>query len=219
MKFEKLYAWLKDTDSNLTFVRDFDRQENFIKVSYSKKIDLIYHQRVIDAHALAPKLPFYYCGLYHKQDGKLYDTEFPLRGNLKAIDSGETRNTLQKKFDQDVRRYLVQYFEKNADTIRESLSEDETRGRKYKWCDDDDLKEYVQDYFQRGIKSEEISYKIHHRFEFLGQMSVIRYVDNPSETVKEEAQWFLESNRDLVRCIIQEHDTLIHDLKQLEESA
>ena len=81
------------------------------------------------------------------------------------------------------------------------------------------LKEYVQDYFQRGIKSEEISYKIHRRFEFLGQMSVIRYVDNPSETVKEEAQWFLESNRDLVRCIIQEHDTLIHHLKQLEESA
>ena len=118
MKFEKLYEWLKDTDSNLTFVRDIDRQENFMKVSYSKKIDLIYHQRVIDAHALAPKLPFYNCGLYNKQDGKLYDTEFPLRGNLKAIESGETRNTLQKKFDQDVRRYLVQYFEENADTIR-----------------------------------------------------------------------------------------------------
>ena len=118
-----------------------------------------------------------------------------------------------------MRRYLVQYFEKNADTIRESLSEDETRGREYKWCDDDDLKEYVQDYYRRGIKSEEISYKIHRRFEFLGQMSVIRYVDNPSETVKEEAQWFLESNRDLVRCIIQEHDMLKHHLKQLEESA
>ena len=25
------------------------------------------HQRVIDAHALAPKLPFYYCGIYNKR--------------------------------------------------------------------------------------------------------------------------------------------------------
>ena len=86
MKFEKLYAWLKDLKSNLTFVRDYDRQENFMKVSFSEKIDLIYHQRVIDAHALAPKLPFFYCGLYNKQDGKLYAPEFPLKGNLPEID-------------------------------------------------------------------------------------------------------------------------------------
>lgn len=97
MKFEKLYAWLKDPKSNITFVRDYDRQENFMKVSFSEKIDLIYHQRVIDAHALAPKLPFFYCGLYNKQDGKLYASEFPLKVNLPEIDSGETFGYLQKK--------------------------------------------------------------------------------------------------------------------------
>lgn len=35
MKYEKLYEWLKDTDSNMTFVRDCDRQENLMKVSYN----------------------------------------------------------------------------------------------------------------------------------------------------------------------------------------
>ena len=90
MKFEKLYAWLKDPKSNLTFVRDYDRQENFMKVSFSEKIDLIYHQRVIDAHALAPKLPFFYCGLYNKQDGKLYASEFPLKG--KSAGNRQRRN-------------------------------------------------------------------------------------------------------------------------------
>lgn len=216
MKFEKLYAWLKDSDSNLTFVRDYDRQENFMKVSFSKKIDLIYHQRVIDAHALAPKLPFYYCGIYNKKDGKLYASEFPLRGNLPEIDSGETFSLLQKSFNQDVRRYLVQYFEKNADTIRGSLSVDKALGKVYKWCDEEELKLDAQDCFRKGIKSEDISYKIHFHFEFLGQMSMIRYVDNPSEIVKDEAEWFLEANRDLVRCIIQEHDVLKWYLKQWE---
>ena len=216
MKFEKLYAWLKDPDSNLTFVRDYDRQENFMKVSFSKKIDLIYHQRVIDAHALAPKLPFYYCGIYNKKDGKLYASEFPLRGNMPEIDSGDTFSLLQKSFNQDVRRYLVQYFEKKADTIRESLSVDKALGKVYKWCDEEELKLDAQDCFRKGIKSEDISYKIHFHFEFLGQMSMIRYVDNPSEIVKDEAEWFLEANRDLVRCIIQEHDVLKRYLKQWE---
>lgn len=216
MKFEKLYAWLKDPDSNLTFVRDYDRQENFMKVSFSKKIDLIYHQRVIDAHALAPKLPFYYCGIYNKKDGKLYASEFPLRGNMPEIDSGDTFSLLQKSINQDVRRYLVQYFEKKADTIRESLSVDKALGKVYKWCDEEELKLDAQDCFRKGIKAEDISYKIHFHFEFLGQMSMIRYVDNPSEIVKDEAEWFLEANRDLVRCIIQEHDVLKRYLKQWE---
>ena len=216
MKFEKLYAWLKDPKSNLTFVRDYDRQENFMKVSFSEKIDLIYHQRVIDAHALAPKLPFFYCGLYNKQDGKLYASEFPLKGNLPEIDSGETFGYLQKNFNQDVRRYLIQYFEKNADTIRKSLSADKALGKVYRWCNEEELKLEAQDCFRKGIKSEDISYKIHFHFEFLGQMSMIRYVDNPSEIVKDEAEWFLAANRDLVRCIIQEHDVIERYLKQWE---
>ena len=161
-----------------------------------------------------PKYNFFQESVF--KDGKLYATEFPLRGNLPEIDSGETFSLLQKSFNQDVRRYLVQYFEKNADTIRGSLSVDKALGKVYKWCDEQELKLDAQDCFRKGIKSEDISYKIHFHFEFLGQMSMIRYVDNPSEIVKDEAEWFLEANRDLVRCIIQEHDVLKWYLKQWE---
>ena len=216
MKYEKLYEWLKDTDSNMTFVRDCDRQENLMKVSYNSRIDLIFHQRVIDAHVLSSKLPFYYCGIYNKQDGKLYDTAFPLRGNLLAIETWKTRQSMQKEYNKAIHRYLIQYLEENADKIRESLPEDESPEKKYKWCNDDDFKEFARERFPSGLKSEDISFKIHCIFEFAGQMSLIRYVDNPSESVKEEAERFLASNQDLVRCIIREHDRLKYYLKRWE---
>ena len=123
---------------------------------------------------------------------------------------------MQKNFNQDVRRYLIQYFEKNADTIRKSLSADKALGKVYRWCNEEELKSEAQDCFRKGIKSEDISYKIHFHFEFLGQMSMIRYVDNPSEIVKDEAEWFLAANQDLVRCIIQEHDVIERYLKEWE---
>ena len=90
MRIEDLSQWIANDDARYAVVQENNSRETFVKIPYDEDFDFIYHQRGHRENSLSRNQAFYYCGLYNKLDGMVYDLQNPLKGSLSDLDSGKT---------------------------------------------------------------------------------------------------------------------------------
>ena len=90
MRIEDLSQWVENDDARYAVVQENNSRETFVKIPYDEDFDFIYHQRGHHGNSLSRNQAFYYCGLYNKLDGMVYDLQNPLKGSLPELDSGKT---------------------------------------------------------------------------------------------------------------------------------
>lgn len=137
MKFEDLSQWIENDDARYAVVQENNSGETFVKIPYDEDFDFVYHQRVSTGKNLSRNQAFYYCGIYNKLDGKLYDLQNPLKGSLPELDSGKTIRTLQDEFEAAVRSFINNIVDNNVDNLRSPFFENESYQQKL-----DHFKEY-----------------------------------------------------------------------------
>ena len=155
MKFEDLSQWIENDDARYAVVQENNSRETFVKIPYDEDFDFIYHQRVSTGKNLSRTQAFYYCGVYNKLDGKLYDLQNPLKGNLSDLNSGKTIRTLQDEFEAAVRSFINNIVDNNVDNLRSPFFENESYQQKL-----DHFKEYyaeavIRQKFLDGESAEE----------------------------------------------------------------
>ena len=89
MRIEDLSQWIENDDAKYAVVQENNSRETFVKIPYDEDFDFIYHQRVSTGKNLSRNQSFYYCGIYNKLDGKLYDLQTPLKGSLPDLPSSQ----------------------------------------------------------------------------------------------------------------------------------
>ena len=98
-------------------------KKNLVKIPYDDDFNFLYYQRVYNGNNLSRTQAFYYCGLYNKLDGKLYDLQSVLKGKLPELDSGKTIRTIQDEFESAVRCFINDIVDNNVDNLRSPFFE------------------------------------------------------------------------------------------------
>lgn len=126
MRIEDLSQWIENDDARYAVVQENNSRETFVKIPYDEDFDFIYHQRGHHGNSLSRNQAFYYCGLYNKLDGMVYDLQTPLKGSLPELDSGKTIRTLQDEFEAAVRSFINNIVDNNVDNLRSPFFENES---------------------------------------------------------------------------------------------
>ena len=95
MRIEDLSQWIENDEVHHCVVEEKGDKKNLVKIPYDDDFNFLYYQRVYNGNNLSRTQAFYYCGLYNKLDGKLYDLQSVLKGKLPELDSGKTIRTIQ----------------------------------------------------------------------------------------------------------------------------
>ena len=159
MRIEDLSQWVENDDARYAVVQENNSRETFVKIPYDEDFDFIYHQRGHHGNSLSRNQAFYYCGLYNKLDGMVYDLQNPLKGNLSDLDSGKTIRTLQDEFEAAVRSFINNIVDNNVDNLRSPFFENESYQQKL-----DHFKEYyaeavIRQKFLDGESAEDVKFQ------------------------------------------------------------
>ena len=130
MRIEDLSQWIENDDARYAVVQENNSRETFVKIPYDEDFDFIYHQRGHRENSLSRNQAFYYCGLYNKLDGMVYDLQNPLKGSLSDLDSGKTIRTIQDEFESAVRCFINDIVDNNVDNLRSPFFENESYQQK-----------------------------------------------------------------------------------------
>ena len=81
MKYADLSTWLENDAAHHCVIEERGDKKNLVKIPYDDDFDFLYYQRVCNGNNLSRTQAFYYCGIYNKLDGRLYDLQSVLKVN------------------------------------------------------------------------------------------------------------------------------------------
>lgn len=207
MKFEDLSQWIENDDARYAVVQENNSRETFVKIPYDEDFDFIYHQRGHHENSLSRNQAFYYCGLYNKLDGMVYDLQGPLEGNLTEIDSDKDIHMLGEEFKSAVREFIENIVDDNIDNLRSPFFEDDNYQHKL-----DHFKEYyaestVRQLFLDGKTSDDVKFGCEYSCGRFEEAQMIRFLKYPTAAVEEAATQYWQTHQDdmLLDLYMNEH--------------
>ena len=207
MKYEDLTQWVENEAARYAVVQEKNAKETFVKIPYDEDFDFIYHQRGYHENSLSRNQAFYYCGLYNKLDGMVYDLQGPLEGNLTEIDSGKDIHMLGEDFKSAVREFIENIVDDNIDNLRSPFFEDDNYQHKL-----DHFKEYyaestVRQLFLDGKTSDYVKFGCEYSCDRFEEAQMIRYLKYPTAAVEDAATGYWQTHQDdmLLSLYMNEH--------------
>lgn len=121
--YRELIKWLQDDILKPAVIKNGDCVDTIIRVPYDDDFDFLYHQENYNGGSLAVNEHMSYCGIYNKLDGHIYDIKYPLKGNLKEIDSSKSLAELEQDFTKDVRSFIENIVGDDVNSLRSPFFE------------------------------------------------------------------------------------------------
>lgn len=207
MKYEDLSRWIENEGARYAIVQENNERETFVKIPYDEDFDFIYHQRGYHENNLSRNQAFYYCGLYNKLDGMVYDLQDPLDGHLTEIDAGKDIHMVGDEFKSAVCELIERIVDNNIENLRSLFFEDEKYQHRL-----DQFKEYyaentVRQLFLDGKTSEDVKFNCEYSVGRFEEAQMIRYLKYPTATVEEAATQYWQTHQDdmLLDMYMNEH--------------
>ena len=207
MTYADLADWLENDAARYAIVQEKNAKETFVKIPYDEDFDFIYHQRGYHENSLSRNQAFYYCGLYNKLDGMVYDLQDPLDGHLTEIDAGKDIHMLGDEFKSAVREFIENIVDNNIDNLRSPFFEDENYQHRL-----DHFKEYyaeptVRQLFLDGKTSDDVKFGCDYSVGRFEEAQMIRYLKYPTAAVEEAATQYWQTHQDdmLLNLYMNEH--------------
>ena len=216
MRIEDLSQWIENDDARYAVVQENNSRETFVKIPYDEDFDFIYHQRGHHGNSLSRNQAFYYCGLYNKLDGMVYDLQNPLKGSLPELDSGKTIRTLQDEFEAAVRSFINNIVDNNVDNLRSPFFENESYQQKL-----DHFKEYyaeavIRQKFLDGESAEDVKFQCDYDCGRFEEAQMIRFLKYPTAAVEEAATEYWQAHQDDMLLDLYMNDHVRDCLEKLE---
>lgn len=213
---EELQNWLRDSSYKPLIYADRGTTYIFTKIPKTEKFDYLYLQRAYNDIPLERNRDFKYAGVYHKEQGKIYDSFHCFSEYFPDIESTVGLNAMGENVVSSVHKM-----------IEERLGNDKTNlnvlelSEKYL----KDLQNYEQYYLEReargnylkGISRDSIVFECDYKFVEWKETNLLSYIDNPNDFISKEAdRYFLEHQEDML-WTFKRNELLIEKLKELEE--
>ena len=207
MTYADFADWLENDAAHHCVVEERGDKKNLVKIPYDDDFDFLYYQRVYNGNNLSRTQAFYYCGLYNKLDGKLYDLQSVLKGKLPELDSGKTIRTIQDEFESAVRSFINDIVDDNVDNLRSPFFENESYQQKL-----DHFKEYyaeavIRQKFLDGESAEDVKFQCDYDCDRFEESQMIRFLKYPTAAVEEAATGYWQTHQDdmLLDLYMNEH--------------
>ena len=216
MKYADLSTWLENDAAHHCVIEERGDKKNLVKIPYDDDFDFLYYQRVCNGNNLSRTQAFYYCGIYNKLDGRLYDLQSVLKGKLPDIDSGKTVFSLRDDFEASVRSFITNIVDDNVDNLRSPFFEDESYQQKL-----DHFKEYyaesaVRQKFLDGEIADDVKFHCDYDCDRFEEAQIIRYLKYPSAAVEEAATEYWQTHQDDMLLELYKNDHIKDCLEKLE---
>ena len=207
MRIEDLSQWIENDEAHHCVVEEKGDKKNLVKIPYDDDFNFLYYQRVYNGNNLSRTQAFYYCGLYNKLDGKLYDLQSVLKGKLPELDSGKTIRTIQDEFESAVRSFINDIVDNNVDNLRSPFFENESYQQKL-----DHFKEYyaeavIRQKFLDGESAEDVKFQCDYDCDRFEESQMIRFLKYSTAAVEEAATGYWQTHQDdmLLDLYMNEH--------------